>query len=94
MKRYRTRRNLLLARHLDAFLSWALANGYISHPRPARADYEVARISKYDPAGDNPHVVIYRRIDAQHLTVEGEGVELVLKWLAERARKGDPCLTI
>lgn len=82
-KQYRTRRNLLHRTKLDAFVAWAQTHGYILHPRPAKAIWEVARLEEYTPSGNNPHIVFYTRLHGDHLTCDGEGVELVKRFLKE-----------
>lgn len=77
-------RNLLHADHLTRFVEWARENGYIEHPTRASHGYEVARLELYDPAGNHPHIVIYSRLDSVHLTVFGEGVPLIERFLKEK----------
>lgn len=87
---YSARRSLLHASKLDAFLDWATENGFRLHTTPPKASYEVARLSLYDPAGDNPHIVIYRKLSGEHLTLCQDGVELVHRWMraCKEARHG------
>lgn len=81
---YSHRRDLLHASKLEDFVVWALANGYQHHATSPRACYEVARLSLYDPSGYQPHIVIYRRLTGQHLTLCEDGVRLVQRWIRSR----------
>lgn len=78
------RRNLLHVAKLNDFVSWALANGYRQHPTPPKAGYEVARLELIHPAGNFPHIVIYRRLTGEHLTLCQDGANLVHRWMRAR----------
>ena len=86
MKEYRTRRNLLHKAQLGEFVAWALDNGYRAHPTSPKAVYEVARLELCDPSGSHPHVVIYERLSGDHLTLCGDGVRLVQRWMKSKVR--------
>lgn len=81
---YSHRRDLLHASKLEDFVAWARANGYVHHQTSPNASYEVARLSPYDPGGYRPHIVIYRRLSGQHLTLCEDGVRLVQRWIRSR----------
>lgn len=87
---YSARRSLLHSTKLDAFLAWATENGYRRHTTPPKASYEVARLERVDPAGNHPHIVIYRKLTGEHLTLCQDGAELVHRWMraCKEARHG------
>lgn len=65
------------------FKHWVLlpAQGYIERPPTGHA-YEVLRIAKYTPNGDNPDVFFYLKDPpTQHVTLDRMGEALVRKWL-------------
>ncbi len=94
------RRELLHHTKLEEFAAWAVANGYIRHPTPERAEYEVLRLEKFSPSGNNEHLVFYRRSadsnakrggsgrqdGSTHITTFGKGTSLVHRWLGERKK--------
>jgi hypothetical protein len=79
--------------HLEPFKTWVVHQGYIIHPTPRKAIYEVLRLEEYNPNGNSPHLVFYQRthdgkgLDAKnrgnvtHLTVPGDAVKLVHRFL-------------
>jgi hypothetical protein len=75
----RRRRDLLHKTKLQEFLDWVRTQGYLVHDLTGKHPYEVARLEK-----DGLLIHIYRRERGDHLTLTGEGVSLVLRWLATR----------
>lgn len=87
------RRSLLHKDKLIFFEHWALLprNGYIklektNHP------YEVLRLRKYSPNGDNPDIFFYKRLGTDHITLSSYGEALVKKWLKESKTPQDKLL--
>lgn len=68
---------------LNDFIAWAKTKGYIEHPL-TRHPYEVARLEYYTPQGNNPHLVFYKRERTDHITCEGNGRTLMLRYMRER----------
>lgn len=81
------RRDLLHRNKLEAFRTWALANGYREYPVSPKSAWEVLRLEKIDPAGNCPHLVFYVRARGDHITTYGDGTALVQCWLALRNRE-------
>jgi len=80
-------RNLLHRNKLGAFKKWILdGKGYFEMP-PTGHPYEVFRIRKYNPAGDEPDIFFYQKVRYQHVTLDDEGEKLVKAWL--RSRNGE-----
>lgn len=95
-------RNLLLSSKLHAFRKWVVGEGYIERPSSPNAIYEVLRIEKYDPSGNNPHLVFYQRTHdgkgrdaknhktrATHITIPDEAEGLVRRFLGEQRNVQD-----
>lgn len=82
-----TSRDLLHKDKLEEFAAYCEGRGYIRHPTPPRAIYEVLRLEEHSPAGNNPHLVFYQRGGTDHITVPAEAILLVRAFIAARREK-------
>lgn len=80
-KQHRVHRNKLHHTKMSLFLKWVETQGYIIHPRPEKSLYEVGRIEKFTPQGNNPHIVFYKRERTEHITVPREAEALVNRFI-------------
>lgn len=72
-------RALLHRSKFDEFLKWATEEaGYLTEHVPGAAMYERARLREKK---GSPLIIIHDRNRGDHLTVHGQGVALVIRWL-------------
>lgn len=74
-------RNLLHANHLEDFSEWLASNEW--KLEKTKGDYEVLRARK-----GKTLLLVYEKIGAKHLTIEGRFVGLVKAFLRSRTEKG------
>ena len=89
MSHHNNFRNLLHKTKLDAFEKWAVNNGYKSlmASNPEKNLYECLRLELYSPEGNNPHLVFYKRLKGDHISIPKDAVDLVKQFLDETRSK-------
>ena len=63
-------RHMIHKNRFEEFRKWLIKNtAYYEVPTNPNQGYEVARFVKYDPSGDHPPLILYKRLKSDHLTI-------------------------